>query len=563
MSGATPRYLTSIECSAQPLDLSFHPRKDNLVAAALVDGTVEGECYEILKEECRCFTYCKRLLLPIDLSPVCIDTRKHIIVHDIHAELENNNNENDDASDDEHDSILSSLSIHTQRIPKTTSSNVKKNPGAGASDGGSSSSSAAAAYKTASCRAISFSSDGETMFTGGSAGDFVALNAERACTFSTPSSNTGDNHNDGVLWRINNATEKLKPSNSNSNAAMSSFYNPLQVVHTFGEQSSRLIATGDESGGVRLWDLRICGGGNNGKQTKQTTSKTNDIPSGCVLSWKEQDDYISGLEHSVNDCNTLLSTSADGRLGVFDIRMDSSKQRNNPRLSDDQEDELLSIKVIKNGKKVICGTHEGVLNVFSWGTWGDVSDRFPGHPSSIDALAKVDEDTLLTGSSDGLVRVVSIHPDKLLGVLEQEDRSKRSTIVHQGGEGFPIEKLQFNSNRHIVGSISHDNHIRLYNARVLDDSYDDEGDDDDEKGEDSKMPATESAAGASTKKRWSNNDSDGEWDDEDDQGKDDENDSDSDVDSDDDSDDDERAPTTNQKRAKRFKTDNEKFFADL
>ena len=127
MSGAIPRYLNSIECSAQPLDLSFHPRKDNLVAAALVDGTVEGECYEILKEECRCFTYCKRLLLPIDLSPVCIDTRKHIIVHDIHAELENNNNENDDASDDEHDSILSSLSIHTQRIPKTTSSNVKKN----------------------------------------------------------------------------------------------------------------------------------------------------------------------------------------------------------------------------------------------------------------------------------------------------------------------------------------------------------------------------------------------------------------------------------------------------
>ena len=58
MSGATPRYLTSIECSAQPLDLSFHPRKDNLVAAALVDGTIEGECFEILKEERGCFTNC-------------------------------------------------------------------------------------------------------------------------------------------------------------------------------------------------------------------------------------------------------------------------------------------------------------------------------------------------------------------------------------------------------------------------------------------------------------------------------------------------------------------------
>jgi hypothetical protein len=35
-------YLQSIECSAQPLDLSFHPTIEYLVAAALVDGTVEG-----------------------------------------------------------------------------------------------------------------------------------------------------------------------------------------------------------------------------------------------------------------------------------------------------------------------------------------------------------------------------------------------------------------------------------------------------------------------------------------------------------------------------------------
>jgi hypothetical protein len=40
-------YLQSIECSAQPLDLSFHPTLDYLVAAALVDGTVEGTFKEI------------------------------------------------------------------------------------------------------------------------------------------------------------------------------------------------------------------------------------------------------------------------------------------------------------------------------------------------------------------------------------------------------------------------------------------------------------------------------------------------------------------------------------
>ena len=41
---------------------------------------------------------------------------------------------------------------------------------------------------------------------------------------------------------------------------------------------------------------------------------------------------------------------------------------------------------------------------------GDISDRFPGHPSSIDCMLKVDEETVLTGSSDGFIRVVSFFP---------------------------------------------------------------------------------------------------------------------------------------------------------
>jgi hypothetical protein len=40
---SAPKYLDSIECSDQPLDISFHPNQAHLVAAALVDGTVEGE----------------------------------------------------------------------------------------------------------------------------------------------------------------------------------------------------------------------------------------------------------------------------------------------------------------------------------------------------------------------------------------------------------------------------------------------------------------------------------------------------------------------------------------
>jgi hypothetical protein len=43
-----------------------------------------------------------------------------------------------------------------------------------------------------------------------------------------------------------------------------------------------------------------------------------------------------------------------------------------------------------------AGSQTGLLNIFNYGEWEDYSDRFPGHPSSIDAIVKVDEDTILT-----------------------------------------------------------------------------------------------------------------------------------------------------------------------
>jgi hypothetical protein len=46
------------------------------------------------------------------------------------------------------------------------------------------------------------------------------------------------------------------------------------------------------------------------------------------------------------------------------------------------------------------------LTLWSWGDWGDFNDRIVGHPKSIDAICKLDEDTICTGSSDGLIRYV-------------------------------------------------------------------------------------------------------------------------------------------------------------
>lgn len=435
------KYLDAIECSEQPLDISFHPNRENLVACALVDGTVEVH----------------------DIS--CIDN-------------------GDDA--DEHDSILSSMSVHTQVVPVTNNGKMTTKP--------------------ASCRTIAFSSDGKKLYTGGSAGDMAAIDANRLCTFSSSSATN-------LLWQIDSATEEK--------------LSPLVAMLPFHQSS--LLATGDDLGGVRIWDERLCGNG------LKATSRGKPHP-GCVLNWKENEDYISAFDHSV-DGNTLLATSSDGRLGVFDLRMarEAVNGKSSCRLSDDQEDELLSLKIMKNGRKVVCGSQEGVLSIFSWDTWGDCSDRFPGHPSSIDALLKVDEDTLLTGSSDGLIRVVQIHPDKFVGVLGNH-------------EDFPVEKLQWNSNRETVGSMSHDNYIRLWDANILHENSDDEAE------EDSGLKQS-TAARLPEREPSKKDDSEDDWED---AGNDD-----GDDDEDSDDSDEQEAPTLNEQRKKRMKTENEKFFDDL
>jgi hypothetical protein len=52
----------------------------------------------------------------------------------------------------------------------------------------------------------------------------------------------------------------------------------------------------------------------------------------------------------------------------------------------------------------VVGTQDGILTLWSWGDWGDYNDRIIGHPNSIDAICKLDEDTICTGSSDGIIR---------------------------------------------------------------------------------------------------------------------------------------------------------------
>ncbi|KAI9209286.1 WD40-repeat-containing domain protein, partial [Polychytrium aggregatum] len=258
-----------------------------------------------------------------------------------------------------------------------------------------------------SCRALAFSHNGDSLYTASK---------------------------DKSLQVLDSSTGKLKLRKADAHD------DPLNCLLNLNEN---LLASGDDGGAVKIWDLR---------QKKK------------VISWKENQDFISDMSFVAHK-KTLVVTSGDGCLSIFDIRKPAPVC-----VSDNQDDELLSVAIVKNYKKAVVGTQDGVLSIFSWGNWGDCTDRFPGHPSSIDAIVKIDENTICTGSSDGLIRVVGILPNRLIGILGDH------------GEGMPIERLKLSGSNSWIGSCSHDSVVKFWDvaSSADDQTHDNQSDEDDD-----------------------------------------------------------------------------------
>lgn len=124
--------------------------------------------------------------------------------------------------------------------------------------------------------------------------------------------------------------------------------------------------------------------------------------------YRQHFDYISGFTY-FDDKRQLVTTSGDGFLSVIDIR---SKKKEPLHMSDDQEDELLSICQIKGGQRFVVGSGLGTVSVWDRRMgFGDSVDRIVGHPASVDAVVALTDDIIATGSEDGMVRVIQIQPN--------------------------------------------------------------------------------------------------------------------------------------------------------
>lgn len=120
----------------------------------------------------------------------------------------------------------------------------------------------------------------------------------------------------------------------------------------------------------------------------------------------------------------------------------------------DPDDELLSVSSIKHDSRIVCGSQTGNLHIFTHGKFEEPSDRISGCPSSVDALIKFDEDTVISGSEDGLIRLINVQPHNTFGTLN------RATDT-------PVERLAHLLGRQSVISVAHENAVQIHDVSFL------------------------------------------------------------------------------------------------
>ncbi|KAK4266741.1 hypothetical protein QN277_023623 [Acacia crassicarpa] len=245
---------------------------------------------------------------------------------------------------------------------------------------------------TESCRAVRFINDGHALLTGSPDCSILATDVETGSAITRL-----DNAHGAAVNRLINLTEST-------------------------------VATGDDEGCIKVWD------------TRQRS---------CCNSFDAHEDYISDMTFA-SDAMKLLGTSGDGTLSVCNLRRNKVQAQ-----SEFSEEELLSVVIMKNGRKIVCGSQSGTLLLYSWGYFQDCSDRFVDlSPNSIDALLKFDEDRIITGSENGLINLVGILPNRVIQPIAEHSE-------------YPIERLAFSHDRKYLGSIAHDHTLKLWDLDDL------------------------------------------------------------------------------------------------
>ncbi|KEG10568.1 WD domain containing protein [Trypanosoma grayi] len=173
--------------------------------------------------------------------------------------------------------------------------------------------------------------------------------------------------------------------------------------HKFGISAlnvcdEKIVATGDDDGMIVLWDMR---------------------QRAPAHRYHEHGDYVSQMVY-FSDIQELVSSSGDTCLGVYDLR--GGKIRD---YSEKRKDELSCFAFVNNTgnntntfiPSIVCGTPNGGLPVWKYGSWRRPYDQLERHPAECESIisfnnpdSTFNHNIILTGACDGLVRVIQMYP---------------------------------------------------------------------------------------------------------------------------------------------------------
>lgn len=204
-------------------------------------------------------------------------------------------------------------------------------------------------------------------------------------------------------------------------------------IYTLTVVDENLLASGDDEGMVKLWDVR----------TKATEP---------IFSIKKAEDYISCIITN-NQKKLLLCTSGDGLLTTLNIGQKKMQVQSEP-----YEEELTCAGLYRNESKLIVGTSKGNFYTFNWNEFGYHNDAFSGPLSPISFMIPITEHICITAGEEGIVRAMHLVPGRILGIV--------------GQHSLAVEAIDICSDGEYIASSSHDNDIRFWNIKYFEDFND-------------------------------------------------------------------------------------------
>jgi len=197
----------------------------------------------------------------------------------------------------------------------------------------------------------------------------------------------------------------------------------------FSMVDENLIATGDEDGTLKVWDLRRS-------------------ESDAVFSDRKFEDMeINSIV--VDNDGRMIHALSQGSIATYNARQRKFVVQS---AEDDEQFDNICGATMKNNKKLVVGTDEGIIHIYNRGEFAAPSDSFVASSgASIDSIAKVNDDILFAACDDGYVRAMSILPNRMMSKVGRHRNLAPAKVVSTYDEKF-------------VASAANDGLIKFWNC---------------------------------------------------------------------------------------------------